>query len=370
MAEYYIGLMSGTSMDGIDAALVDLQNHQPELVLARTMAWPEALLQKLTQVVDHPESVSLQALGQLDAAVGETFAAAAQSIIQEAGINKNDIRAIGSHGQTLFHEPDSAHAFSHQCGDPNRIAEITGITTIADFRRRDIAAGGQGAPLVPAFHQAIFAVPGQARAVLNIGGMANLTVLPGNKTPSSGFDTGPGNVLMDAWCRKNINKPHDNKGAWAERGECHPALLDNLLKHPFLKQAPPKSTGREIFCGEWLDEQLGHLPAMPKAVDVQRTLLEFTVRTICDALKAYAGSSRQLLVCGGGAHNTFLMQRLAASLNGIETASTEAFGLHPDWVEAVAFAWLAKQTLNGLPGNLPAVTGASHPVTLGAIYPG
>jgi len=370
MADLFIGLMSGTSMDGIDAALVDLQTYQPELVHARTLAWPEALQQKLTQIVDQPEAVSLQALGQLDAAVGEAFAAAAQSIIQEAGINTKDIHAIGSHGQTLFHAPDSTPAFSHQCGDPNRIAEITGITTVADFRRRDIAAGGQGAPLVPAFHQAIFAAPGQARAVLNIGGMANLTVLPGNNTTVSGFDTGPGNVLMDTWCRKNIDKPYDKNGAWAESGECHSALFDNLLKHPFLKQTPPKSTGREMFCGDWLDEQLGHLPIMPEAVDVQRTLLEFTVRTICDALKTYAGDTRQLLVCGGGVHNAFLMQRLGASLDGIETASTEAFGLHPDWVEAVAFAWLAKQTLNGLPGNLPAVTGASHPVMLGAIYPG
>jgi len=357
-------------MDGVDAALVDLQNPQPELVCARTLEWPDALQQQLTRIVDHPESVSLHALGQIDAAVGEIFASAARSIIQEAGINAKEVRAIGSHGQTLFHAPDSEPAFSYQCGDPNRIAEITGITTVADFRRRDIAAGGQGAPLVPAFHLAMFAAPGKTRAVLNIGGMANLTLLPDNNAPISGFDTGPGNVLMDVWCRRHRGEPHDKGGAWAERGECHSALLDSLLKHPFLSQAPPKSTGREMFCGDWLDAQLSRLPATPEAVDVQRTLLEFTVRTICDALNIYAGDTRQLLVCGGGVHNACLMQRLTASLNGIETISTEAFGLHPDWVEAVAFAWLAKQTLSGLPGNLPAVTGASHPVVLGAIYPG
>ncbi len=370
MAEYYIGLMSGTSMDGIDVALVDLQNPQPALVCARTLAWPEPLQQQLTRIVDHPSSVSLPALGQLDAATGEVFAAAANAIIQESGIDAKAIRAIGSHGQTLFHAPDSTPAFTTQCGDPNRIAEITGITTVADFRRRDIAAGGQGAPLVPAFHQAVFSAPGQARAIVNIGGMANLTLLPGDESPVIGFDSGPGNVLMDSWCRKHTNQPYDKNGDWAARGACQPALLDRLLEHPFLKQAPPKSTGREMFHQGWLDEQLNRLPEKPQAVDVQRTLLEFTARTICDALKTHAGTTRQLLVCGGGAHNTRLMQRLAAQLDGVETTSTEAFGIHPDWVEAVAFAWLAQQTLQGKPGNLPAVTGASHPVVLGAIYPG
>jgi len=229
---------------------------------------------------------------------------------------------------------------------------------------------GQGAPLVPAFHQAVFSAPGQARAIVNIGGMANLTLLPGNESPVIGFDSGPGNVLMDSWCRKHTNQPYDKNGGWAARGTCQPALLDRLLEHPFLKQAPPKSTGREMFHQGWLDEQLNRLPEKPQAVDVQRTLLEFTARTICDALKTHAGTTRQLLVCGGGAHNTRLMQRLAAQLDGVETTSTEAFGIHPDWVEAVAFAWLAQQTLQGKPGNLPAVTGASHPVVLGAVYPG
>ncbi len=370
MAEYYIGLMSGTSMDGIDVALVDLQNPQPALVCARTLAWPENLQQQLTQIVDHPSSVSLQALGQLDAATGEAFAAAANAMIQESGIAAKAIRAIGSHGQTLFHAPDNTPSFTTQCGDPNRIAEITGITTVADFRRRDIAAGGQGAPLVPAFHQAVFSAPGQARAIVNIGGMANLTLLPGDETPVIGFDSGPGNVLMDSWCRKHTNQPYDKNGDWAAQGTCQPALLDCLLEHPFLKQAPPKSTGREMFHPGWLDEQLDRLPEKPEAVDVQRTLLEFTATTICEALETHAGNTGQLLVCGGGAHNTRLMQNLSVRLDGIETTSTEAFGIHPDWVEAVAFAWLAQQTLQGKPGNLPAVTGASHPVVLGAIYPG
>ncbi len=370
MAEYYLGLMSGTSMDGIDAAVVDLQSQTPELLRARTLAWPEALQQQLLQIVDHPQSVSLHTLGQLDAAVGETFAAAALSVIQEAGIAAKEVRAIGSHGQTLFHAPDSQPAFSHQCGDPNRIAEMTGITTIADFRRRDIAAGGQGAPLVPAFHQAVFSAPGHARAVLNIGGIANLTLLPGDNTPVSGFDSGPGNGLMDIWCRKQLGKPHDQNGAWAQRGECHPELLEKLLEHPFLRQSPPKSTGRETFSSDWLDEQQNGLTTRPEAIDVQRTLLEFTVTTISDSLRSAGSRTRQLLVCGGGMHNAFLMQRLASSLDGVEIASTEAFGLHPDWVEAVAFAWLAKQTLNGQAGNLPAVTGATHPAVLGAIYPG
>ncbi len=369
MAEYYIGLMSGTSMDGIDAALVDLQNPLPDVVCAHTLAWPADLQQQLTRCVDHPDSVSLLALGQLDAAIGETFANAAMAVIREAGIPAEEIRAIGSHGQTLFHAPHVTPAFSHQCGDPNRIVEITGITTVADFRRRDIAAGGQGAPLVPAFHQAVFASPEKNRAVLNIGGMANLTLLPNTGEAVSGFDTGPGNVLMDVWCRRHLGKAHDENGAWAASGECLIELLGLLREHPFLQQAPPKSTGREMFCADWLDLQLHRLTTTPEPADVQRTLLEFTVTTIRDALDRFAGGTDQLLVCGGGVHNRFLMQRLGASLKGVETASTEALGLHPDWVEAVAFAWLAKQTLAGLPGNLPAVTGASHAVILGAIYP-
>lgn len=371
MAEYYLGLMSGTSMDGIDAALVDLQDSRPELICARTFAWPEAIQQQLSQVVNQPETVSLRALGQLDARVGETFATAANALVQEAGIAAQDIRAAGSHGQTLFHAPDNQPAFSHQCGDPNRIAELTGITTVADFRRRDIAAGGQGAPLVPAFHQAVFSSPDQNRAVLNIGGMANLTVLPATANPVLGFDTGPGNVLMDHWYRRHHAGPYDKNGAWAAQGQCIPALQERLLEHPFLQLPPPKSTGREMFCGNWLDEQLDalQLPASTKAEDIQRTLLEFTARSIADAVRTYAAETRQLLVCGGGVHNTLLMQRIAELLEDIDTASTEAFGLHPDWVEAVAFAWLAKATLTGQPGNLPSVTGASHPVILGAIYP-
>ena len=275
MAEYYLGLMSGTSMDGIDAALVDLQDSQPGLVCAHTFAWPEAIQQQLSQIVDHPDSISLHGLGQLDALTGETFAAAAQSLIREAKIDKNEICAIGSHGQTLFHAPDSTPAFSYQCGDPNRIAEITGITTVADFRRRDIAAGGQGAPLVPAFHQAVFSSPDQDRAVLNIGGMANLTVLPGKADPVLGFDTGPGNVLLDAWYHRHHRAAYDRGGEWAARGECLPALLETLCAHPFLQQAPPKSTGREMFCASWLDEQLDQLqlPASTTAEDVQRSLL-------------------------------------------------------------------------------------------------
>ncbi|TCK19255.1 anhydro-N-acetylmuramic acid kinase [Thiogranum longum] len=370
MAEYYLGLMSGTSMDGIDAVLVDLQNARPELVCAQTFAWPDAIRQQLSQIVDQPEVVSLHSLGQLDALTGETFAYAAQSLAREAGIAAEDILAIGSHGQTLFHAPNSTPAFSHQCGDPNRIAEITGITTVADFRRRDIAAGGQGAPLVPAFHQAVFSSPDQDRAVLNIGGMANLTVLPGKAAPVLGFDTGPGNVLMDAWHRRHRHDPYDKGGAWAAQGECLSALLETLLEHPFLQQVPPKSTGREVFCANWLDEQLGRLrlTSPAKAEDIQRSLLEFTARTIADAVRRHAAGTRQLLVCGGGAHNTLLMQRIAEFLGDIEIASTEDFGLHPDWVEAVAFAWLAKATLQGQPGNLPSVTGASHPVVLGAVY--
>ena len=368
MAEYYVGLMSGTSMDGIDAVLVDLQDSSPKLIAARVLDWPADLHRRLTALIEQPGDISLAELGRVDAAAGEAFADAALAVIRDSGVDRANVRAIGSHGQTLFHAPGDTPPFTHQCGDPNRIAQRTGITTVADFRRRDIAAGGQGAPLAPAFHQAVFASPRRHRAVLNIGGMANLTLLPAGGT-ASGFDTGPGNVLMDAWCQRRLGKPFDADGAWAASGRCLDDWLRTLLEHPFLRQPPPRSTGRETFCADWLDEQLARLGGEPAAADVQRTLLEFTVSSIADALLRYAADTEQLLVCGGGAHNGALMRRLGERLPGMDVASTAAVGLHPDWVEAVAFAWLAKQTLDGRPGNLPAVTGAAGPVVLGAIHP-
>lgn len=360
--------MSGTSVDGIDAALVDLSGTHPQLKRAHTYPWSADLQPRILAVLTNPDTVSLQELGGLDALLGEAFANAALELIAEAGIETSQITAIGSHGQTLFHAPGDTPAFSLQAGDANRIAELTGITTVADFRRRDIAAGGQGAPLVPAFHRALFHDPNTPRAVLNIGGMANLTLLPTDADAVTGFDTGPGNVLLDAWHHKHCQNDFDNNGDWARSGGLNPPLLEQLLAHPYFSQPPPKSTGRELFCLRWLEQQLQtghqHLPA----VDVQTTLLELTAHSISLSLQQAMPDVEQLLVCGGGAHNGFLMQRLQELLPDCGVESTEKYGLHPDWVEAVAFAWLAKQTLAGKPGNLPAVTGASHSVVLGGIY--
>ncbi len=357
-------------MDGIDAALVDLSGDRPELIRAQTSAWPEALHARILKTATTPDQTSLQEAGRLDAELGEQFAVAALDLMAQAGFNSHQITAIGSHGQTLLHAPGDQPAFSLQLGDANRIAERTGITTVADFRRRDIAAGGQGAPLVPAFHQALFHDPATPRAILNIGGIANLTLLPADRQAVTGFDTGPGNVLLDAWYCKTRHGDYDERGAWAQSGELNRPLLTRLLDHPYFSQPPPRSTGRELFCLHWLEERLQQLPHTPSDADIQRTLAEFTAQTIASSLQRFGPPVQQVLVCGGGAHNDFLMQRLASLLPEQQVETTERYGLHPDWVEAVAFAWLAKQALAGKAGNIPAVTGANRPVILGSIYPG
>ncbi|HFD79648.1 MAG TPA: anhydro-N-acetylmuramic acid kinase [Gammaproteobacteria bacterium] len=368
MADHYIGLMSGTSVDGIDAVVVDLEADTPRLLSASTRPWPEALRWQILETIEDPGNVTLAGLGTLDAAIAEAFADAALAAVDEAGLDAASIRAIGSHGQTLFHAPGGPHGFSMQAGDPGRIAERTGITTVADFRRRDIAAGGQGAPLVPAFHQALFSHPRKTRAVVNIGGMANVTLLPAGNGQAGGYDTGPGNVLLDAWYRRHHADEFDRGGAWARSGTLVQRLLEQLLDHPYFRLAPPKSTGRETFCLEWLEGILKRMPPA-KPADIQHTLTEFSARTIAEAVAA-AGEIDEVLVCGGGVHNDFLVQRVAALLPQSRVESTETHGLHPDWVEAVAFAWLARRTLRGEAGNLPAVTGARHAVVLGGVYPG
>lgn len=364
--EYYIGLMSGTSADGIDAVVVDLSGKRPQLVFAQTYPWSSQLREKILATVAQHAKVSLTELGSLDAELGEAFAEAATASMTAANLSREQIVAIGSHGQTLFHAPLEPLPFSLQVGDPHRIAEITGITTVADFRRRDIAAGGQGAPLVPAFHRAVFHDPGACRAILNIGGMANVTLLPKDHDAVTGFDTGPGNVLLDAWHQKHRQGLYDANGAWAAGGTVSVELLEQLLAEPYFSQPPPKSTGRELFCLAWLETQLRACAPQLAAVDVQRTLVELTAETITDAVRPYG--TEQVLVCGGGTHNATLMQRLVDMLSPINVQTTESHGLHPDCVEATAFAWLAQQTLAGQPGNVPAVTGAKHAVVLGAVH--
>lgn len=368
--DLFIGLMSGTSLDGIDAVLVRLEETAPPELLACHRHPLPADLRREMAALTCPGENELARMGAADVRMGRELARAVQDLLAKAGTEAAAVRAIGSHGQTLRHRPGGETPTSLQIGDPNIVAERTGITTVADFRRRDMAAGGQGAPLVPAFHAAVFRHPAESRVILNLGGIANLTLLPADPdAPVQGFDTGPGNALMDAWIARHRNRPHDAEGQWAASGQVHPQLLAALLADAYFGAPPPKSTGRDHFHLDWAARQWPKLDELP-AADVMATFLELTAASIRDALEAHAPDAGRLLVCGGGVHNTRLMQRLQALLPGLPVESTARHGLDPDWVEAVAFAWLARQTLEGRPGNLPSVTGAGRPACLGAIYPG
>lgn len=362
-APLYLGLISGTSADGIDAALVRFAPRL-EILAARTTAYPDDLRARVLACARSAAAMTLDEFGQLDATIGEAFAAAALALLREADVAPTSVHALGSHGQTLCHRPQAPHPFSMQIGDPNVIAERTGILTVADFRRADIAAGGQGAPLLPALHAAQFADPVMPRAILNLGGIGNVTLLvPGQ--PVLGFDTGPANCLLDAWSARVRGTPRDEGGAWARSGHVDDALLARLLDDPYFAAAPPKSTGREVFNLDWLDARL---PRDLAPADVQATLLQFSARSIADALRANAPQLRELYACGGGVHNAALMEALAASMPGVRVDTTAALGLDPDFVEAVGFAWLARARLEGMPGNLPSVTGAGGARLLGGVY--
>jgi anhydro-N-acetylmuramic acid kinase len=359
----YLGLISGTSADGIDAALVCFAPRL-QVIAARTFAYPDDLRARVLALARNRAAVTLDDYGRLDVEIGECFAEAALALLREAAVAPGAVAAIGSHGQTVCHRPDGAHPFSLQIGDPNVIAERTGIATIADFRRADLAAGGQGAPLLPALHSAVLADAATARAILNLGGIANLTLLVPAK-PVLGFDTGPANCLLDAWALRVRGSPRDEGGAWARSGRVAPALLQALLDDPYFDAAPPKSTGREYFNLDWLEARLtrGVAPA-----DVQSTLLQLSARSIADALRAHAPEIGEAYACGGGVHNGALMEALRGELPGLRVATTAALGLDPDFVEAVGFAWLAQTRLENTPGNLPSVTGARGPRVLGAVY--
>ncbi|MBP7656790.1 MAG: anhydro-N-acetylmuramic acid kinase, partial [Pseudoxanthomonas sp.] len=312
------------------------------------------------------DTVSLDALGALDATVALAFADAALALLQDAGVPRGRVRAIGSHGQTIRHRPQADPPFTWQLGDGNVIAERSGIDTVADFRRRDVAAGGQGAPLMPAFHAALLGSPQEDRAVLNLGGIANFTLLPvGGEV--RGFDTGPANALMDAWCERHTGRAYDADGAFAASGQVDAALLARLLADPWFALPPPKSTGREHFHLDWLQARMGETVLPP--ADVQATLLDLSARTVADALQMTQPDTRRVLVCGGGVRNAVLMARLAAYLPQAIVESTAMHGLEPDYVEAMGFAWLAREALASRPGNLPAVTGASGRRILGTVFP-
>jgi anhydro-N-acetylmuramic acid kinase len=363
----FLGLISGTSADGIDAALVDFDGEAPRLLRARTTPLPPAVREVVLRASQADARVDLDELGELDTRLGQAFADAAQQLLEEAGVDAARVRAIGSHGQTLRHRPLGSAPFTLQLGDANVIAEATGIDTVADFRRRDVAAGGQGAPLVPAFHAATLADAVEDRAVLNIGGIANLTLLP-VRGAVRGFDTGPGNGLMDAWSLRHRDQPFDRGGAFAAIGRSDDLLLARLMAEPWLSQPPPKSTGRDLFHLGWLEARLGAAALTP--ADVQATLARFTARTIADALRAELPTCARVLVCGGGVHNPVLLRDLSAALPGMVVESTGEHGMDPDFVEAMAYAWLAREFLARRPGNLAAVTGARGPRVLGALYPG
>ncbi len=359
----HIGLMSGTSLDGIDVALVDFSDGA-KLVAKAHHPMPALLTAILLQMSQSNAAISLEQVGHLDTALGQAFADAVSAFLANNGIDPNHVRAIGSHGQTVRHSPHGDQPFTLQLGDANIIAERSGITTVADFRRRDVAAGGQGAPLVPAFHRSLFSDSSKNLAVINIGGIANITLLPGSGSVT-GFDTGPGNGLMDAWCQRHWQLAFDENGNKASLGQVDSQLLERLLSDPWLKLPPPKSTGRDVFQLEWLDYQLQGLELCPESV--LRTLNAFTAHTIAAAVLASTLPVDEIYVCGGGVHNALLMQSLRELLICPVMSTSEA-GVDPDFVEAMAFAWLAKQCLDGKPGNLVEVTGAAGPRILGAIY--
>ena len=363
-AERYVGLMSGTSLDGVDAVLAEIgPGDLTRILRTHYLPYPDGLRSQLLALhTPQPDEIHLGACAANDLA--RLYAEATRALLD--GIDPASVRAVGCHGQTLRHRP--ADGYTLQIGNAALLAELTGITVVADFRSRDIAAGGQGAPLVPAFHARALGHPDIHRVIANIGGIANITDLPVNGKVR-GWDTGPGNMLLDAWIKRHRGVHYDRDGAWAASGTTHAALLAALAAHPYLKQPPPKSAGREQFNLDWLDTTLARLGGAIAPADVQATLLEFTAASLANAVTRECMGAREIYICGGGARNGALMQRIRARLPGLRVDTTAALGVDPDWVEALAFAWLARQTLHRAPGNLPAVTGARGERVLGAIYP-
>ncbi len=366
----YLGLMSGTSMDAVDCALAHISGGEVQLLAYRETPYAGPLRARLHAARRRGGGLPLSEFAALDIEVGRAFAAAAMDLLAEHKVRADQVRAIGSHGQTLLHQPRAQPPHTVQAGDPNILAALTGITTIADLRRRDLALGGQGAPLAPALHAALFRRDDQDRCVANIGGIANITLLPRDPArPAGGFDTGPGNALMDEWAARHLGVAMDAGGAWADSGRVVESLLTDLLADPYFSLPPPKSTGREHFHLPWLEERLRRHAKLQPA-DVQATLLALTTRTIAGAVRKSLPDTRELLVCGGGALNPALMRALGGALPDVTVASTAARGYDPRCLEAVLCAWLAHRRLEGLPGNLPAVTGARAPAVLGGIYCG
>jgi anhydro-N-acetylmuramic acid kinase len=358
----FVGLMSGTSLDGVDAALVEFAASAPTLVGTAYLPFPGPLKTEL-HTLQAPGPDELHRAATAGNALSRLYAQAVSALLSQANTPPAAISACGCHGQTIRHRPDAGYTL--QIGNPALLAELTGISVVADFRSRDVAAGGQGAPLVPAFHAAAFGTNDRNRVVVNVGGIANLSFLPA-RGPVTGFDTGPGNVLLDLWAQRHLRQEYDGAGAWAQSGAVLAEVLAGMLADPYFAARPPKSCGRDLFNSAWLEKFSLQSAA---ARDVQATLAELSARSIADAVERHCPQAHELYVCGGGARNLDLLGRLRRNLPQFSVDTTAALGTDPDWVEAIAFAWLARQTLTGLPGNLPAVTGAAGSRVLGAIYP-
>jgi anhydro-N-acetylmuramic acid kinase len=377
MRDYFIGLMSGTSLDGADGVLVDFSDDRLKVVAAATEPFTAAFRAELL-ALNMPTDNELHRAARAGTQLAAVYARVVYQLLEQAsghGIPASQIEAIGAHGQTVRHLPQrtstdaSGAGYTIQLNNPALLAELTGIDVVADFRSRDVAAGGQGAPLVPAFHQSVFGRSDASVTVLNLGGIANISVLPANgESDILGFDCGPGNALMDAWCQQSTGQPFDAGGAWAASGNLVPALLTSLLNEPYFSASPPKSTGRDLFSLTWLASKLAPFKS-ERAQDIQKTLAELTASSCISCVTSYGKDSVELVVCGGGAFNTHLMQRLQAGLPTMQIRSSQAHGLPPLQVEAAAFAWLARQAVSRKPGNLASVTGAAGPRVLGAIYP-
>lgn len=368
MAEnLYIGLMSGTSLDGVDAALVRFDKTNIDVLASLCLTLPASLKEEIKSLID-PSSDEINRLMALDIQLGQLFAKAVNQIVDKAKVNKKNILAIGSHGQTIRHWPNNKYPSTLQIADPNTIAEVTGITTVADFRRRDMAAGGQGAPFAPAFHKHVFHDKKINRVILNLGGIANITIIAADTNkPVTGFDTGPANTLLNRWTQQQQNKSYDDNGDWGSSGEVNQDLLNVLLEDDFFTLLPPKSTGTEYFNADWLNKKLSNFTHL-SAENIQASLTALTAKSIADAISLHAANTEEVILCGGGVHNRFLYQQLKDYLPNMSFNSTEKYGLNPDYIEAAAFAWLAKQTIEHKTGNLPDVTGASRAVVLGGVY--
>ncbi len=367
MSEFYIGLMSGTSVDAIDAVLMDFAITNTHIVTSFSQAIDKELKKQINRVI--AKQTWPQNIEDIDIEFANASAQAVQNLLSQASIKANQIQAIGSHGQTIFHDPNGTPPVSVQIGNPQLIANKTGTLTIGNFRQADIEAGGQGAPLACAYHNEVFRSTDEDRIVLNLGGIANITKLPKNKNADIiGFDTGPANTLLDAWINKHQGLSFDNDGVWAKSGTINQGLLNLMLKDEYFKQPPPKSTGREKFNLTWLQYILGQYQEPVSKEDVQATLLDLTTKTITNAIKNWAPQTNRILICGGGSYNTYLVSQLQSKLQEVPVEASSKYGVPEKWMEAMAFAWLAKQKIKGNPGNIPSVTGATKNVMLGDLY--